>query len=142
MRPDPYARAIAGVVRDLINTREGTSYFVEKISGASLHYDLPRSHPLIGFSAPDLEFQDGSRLGELLHDGRGLLLDLTENTTLEAQTQGWAGRVRYLPGRAKDNLGLAAFLVRPDGFVAWATDGAPDLTTLRAALETWCGRPS
>ena len=33
-------------------------------------------HPLIGRSAPDFEFEDGARLGALLHDGKGLLLDL------------------------------------------------------------------
>jgi hypothetical protein len=39
----------AAVVRDLIDTRDGTSYFMEKIAGASLHYDLPGDHPLVGF---------------------------------------------------------------------------------------------
>jgi 2-polyprenyl-6-methoxyphenol hydroxylase-like FAD-dependent oxidoreductase len=49
MRADPHAHAIANVVRDLIATREGTSYFVGKISGMSLRYNLPAT---IHSSAP------------------------------------------------------------------------------------------
>jgi 2-polyprenyl-6-methoxyphenol hydroxylase-like FAD-dependent oxidoreductase len=87
MRPNPHARAIASVIRDIIQTREGTSYFAEKISGASLRYNLPGEHPLIGRSAPDLEFEDGSRLGDLLHKGTGLLLDLAGDENLNTLSQ-------------------------------------------------------
>ena len=141
MRPEPHARAIASVIRDLINTREGTSYFVEKISGASLHYNLPGDHPLIGYSAPDLVFEDGSRLGDLLHEGTGLLLDLRGRNELRTMSQGWSGRVKYRAMRAEDTRNLEAFLVRPDGFVAWATDSDPDMTALEATLKAWFGRP-
>ena len=72
MRPDPHARAIASVIRDLIQTRDATTYFVEKISGLSMRYNLPGDHPLIGCSAPDFEFADSTRLGEHLHNGKGL----------------------------------------------------------------------
>ena len=75
MRPDPHARAIASVIRDLLQTRDATTYFAEKISGMSMRYNLPGDHPLIGCSAPDFEFEDGTRLGEHLHNGKGLLLD-------------------------------------------------------------------
>ncbi|HEX8537011.1 MAG TPA: hypothetical protein VF664_06070 [Cystobacter sp.] len=34
-------------------------------------------------------------------------------------------RVRYVASDAKERLGLSALLVRPDGFVAWASDTAP-----------------
>jgi len=147
MQPNPHARAIASVIRDLIQTREGTSYFVEKISGVSLRYDLGGDHPLIGHSAPDLEFEDGSRLGDLLHDGTGLLLDLSGNEALIDVAQPWAGRVKYVSARTKDTKGLAAVLVRPDGFVAWAADSnpddtLPDLTALDATLRRWFGNPS
>ena len=143
MRPDPHAHAIANVVRDLINTREGTSYFVEKISGASLRYDLPGDHPLIGRSAPDLEFNDGMRLGDLLHDGAGLLLELSGKAELASLTQSWTGRVKHVTATAKDAMNLAAFLVRPDGFVAWAIDehAEPDLSGLEKTLSRWFGNP-
>jgi hypothetical protein len=143
MRPDAHAHAIANVIRDLINTREGTSYFVEKISGMSLRYDLPGDHPLIGRSAPDLEFENGTRLGDLLHDGIGLLLDLSGKAELASLTKNWTGRVKYVTATAKDTMNLSALLVRPDGFVAWAADQGtpPDLSGLEKTLSRWFGNP-
>jgi 2-polyprenyl-6-methoxyphenol hydroxylase-like FAD-dependent oxidoreductase len=139
MRPDQHARAIAAVIRDLINTKEGTSYFIEKISGILLRYDLPGDHPLIGRSAPDFEFEDGSRLGPLLHDGTGLLLDFAARKELGALSLRWKGRVKYVATRAKDSKDLTAMLVRPDGFVAWAADADPDLTSLEETMHRWFG---
>jgi 2-polyprenyl-6-methoxyphenol hydroxylase-like FAD-dependent oxidoreductase len=143
MRPDPHAHAIANVIRDLIDTREGTSYFVKKISGMSLRYELPGDHPLIGHSAPDLEFDDGTRVGDLLHDGTGLLLDLSGKAEIASVSQGWAGRVKYVAATAKEAKGLGALLVRPDGFVAWAADenAEPDRPALEKTLSRWFGNP-
>jgi 2-polyprenyl-6-methoxyphenol hydroxylase-like FAD-dependent oxidoreductase len=143
MRPDPHAHAIANVIRDLIDTREGTSYFVKKISGMSLRYELPGDHPLIGHSAPDLEFDDGTRVGDLLHDGTGLLVELSAKAEAASLIQAWAGRVKYVAAHAKDAMGLAAFLVRPDGFVAWVADenSEPDLPALPKTLARWFGDP-
>jgi hypothetical protein len=142
MRPNPHSQAIASVIRDLINTKDGTSYFVEKISGALLRYDLPGDHPLIGRSAPDFEFEDGSRLGPLLRDGTGLLLDLTANEKLSTLSQRWPGRLKYVSAQAKDKKGLTAMLSRPDGFVAWATDNDPNLIVLAETLRRWFGAPA
>ena len=141
MRPEPHARAIAGVIRDLINTKDGTSYFIEKISGILQRYDLPGDHPLIGRSAPDLEFEDGSRLGPHLHDGTGLLLDFAANKELSTLSRKWAGRVKYVAARPKNSKDLTALLIRPDGFVAWATDSDPNLTTLEETMHRWSGNP-
>jgi 2-polyprenyl-6-methoxyphenol hydroxylase-like FAD-dependent oxidoreductase len=142
MRPEPHAQAIASVIRDLISTKDGTSYIVEKISGVLLRYDLPGDHPLIGRSAPDFEFEDGSRLGPLLEDGTGLLLDFTGDDELKTLTGRWSGRLKYVSARVKDNQGLAALLVRPDGFVAWAADANPNLTVLEETIGRWFGRVS
>ena len=139
MRPDPHARAIATVIRDLINTKDGTSYFVEKISGVLLRYDLPGGHPLIGRSAPDFEFDDGSRLGPLLHDGTGILLDFAPKEELRKLGQRWNGRVKYVAAQPKDSKDLTALLIRPDGFVAWAADAHPNLASLEEAMHRWFG---
>jgi 2-polyprenyl-6-methoxyphenol hydroxylase-like FAD-dependent oxidoreductase len=143
MRPDPHAHAIANIIRELIQTSEGTSYFVEKISGVALRYDLPGDHPLIGRSAPDLEFEDGTRLSDLLHDGTGLLVDLSGKAEAASLSRMWPGWVNDVTAKAKDTLGLAAFLVRPDGFVAWAVDENtdPDLPALKKSLLRWFGDP-
>jgi FAD binding domain-containing protein/aromatic ring hydroxylase-like protein len=140
MRPDPHARAIASVIRDLIQTRDATTYFAGKISGMSLRYALGGEHPLIGCSAPDFELEDGMRLGEFLHDGKGLLLELSGCKELEAYAQRWQHRLRYVSAVAKDSKGISAMLVRPDGFVAWTTDSEFDLGAVQQAIERWFGR--
>ena len=75
MRPTPSTRALAAIIRDLIGTRDGATYFAEKVWGMSLRYDLGGSHPLVGRSVPDFNLSDGTRVGELTRDGQGLLLD-------------------------------------------------------------------
>jgi 2-polyprenyl-6-methoxyphenol hydroxylase-like FAD-dependent oxidoreductase len=139
MRPDPHAQAIASVIRDLIQTRDGTTYFAGKTSGMLLRYNLPGDHPLIGCSAPDFDLEDGPRLGVLLHDGKGLLLDFAGSRELAALAQPWQARLTYVSAKAKDNKGLAALLVRPDGFVAWAADSEPDLAAAEASIKNCFG---
>ena len=132
MRPTRSSRALEAIMRDLIDTRDGATYFAERVWGVSLRYDLGGSHALIGRSAPDFELVDGTRLGELLRNGKGLLLDFDVSAPLEALASRWSGRVTYIAGDAKDRLGLSAVLVRPDGFVAWAGEAAPNLRGSRA----------
>ena len=43
---------------------------------------------------------------------------------------------------ASDTCGLAALLVRPDGFVAWASDEVPDPAGLQRAATRWFGAPT
>ena len=140
MRPDPHARAIASVIRDLMQTKDASTYFVAKTSGISLRYNLPGDHPLIGCSAPDLEFEDGTRLGDRLHDGKGLLLDLTEAAELSALGHTPREQLKFVSAKVKDAKGLTALLVRPDGFVAWATESKPVASSANEAIERWFGR--
>jgi 2-polyprenyl-6-methoxyphenol hydroxylase-like FAD-dependent oxidoreductase len=142
IQPDPHSRAIASVVRDLIATKDGTNYFIEKISGVSMHYDLGGEHPLAGRSAPDFELEDGRRLGDLLHDGRGLLLDFTASESLQALSNGRHDRLQYVASHAKDEKGLKALLVRPDGFVTWASDAEIDMSAAEQSVQHWFGAPT
>ena len=141
MRPDAHARALRGIVSDLAGTADGTTYFVKRISGAWQRYDLPGDHPLTGRSAPDLELADGTRLGDHLHTGRALLLDLADNPKLRARAAGYEGLVDVLTTSSPQHPELAGLLVRPDGFTAWATDtdGAEDDPS--DALRLWFGAP-
>jgi FAD binding domain len=102
MRPEPGARALGGVVRDLMGTVAGTTYFVKRISGLWQRYDLGRGHELAGRSAPDLPLADGSRLAGHLRDGRGLLLDLAGDPELRTLAPAWtACRPRSPPGSGR-----------------------------------------
>jgi 2-polyprenyl-6-methoxyphenol hydroxylase-like FAD-dependent oxidoreductase len=141
MRPEPGARALGGVVRDLMGTVAGTTYFVKRISGLWQRYDLGHGHELAGRSAPDLPLADGTRLAGHLHDGRGLLLDLAGDPELLALAQGWADRVLVVTVGGPEGRPLSALLVRPDGYVAWAADEGAGLDGLQAALTTWFGPP-
>ena len=132
MRPARSSRALEAILRDLIDTRDGATYFAERVWSASLRYDLGGSHALTGSSAADFELVDGRKLGELFRNGKGLLLDFDVSAPLEALASRWSGRVTYIAGDAKDRLGLSAMLVRPDGIVAWAGKPAQESRGSRA----------
>lgn len=141
MRPSRSSRALEAILRDVMETTDGATYFAERVWGVSLRYDLGDGHPLTGRSAPDIELADGTRLGEHLRTGRGLMLDFEGDASLRAMTSRWDDRIVYLAGDAKERLGLSAMLLRPDGFVAWAADGVPDVEEAGRAASRWFGRP-
>lgn len=97
-----------------------------------------QSHPLLGSSVPDFELRDGTRLGQEMAGGQGVMLDFTGNAGLERIAKD-ESEVQYLNTTAKDQLKLAALLVRPDGIVTWiAEEGKEvDLKAAKAALEAW-----
>ncbi|MGW7541081.1 FAD-dependent monooxygenase [Streptomyces sp. NPDC054770] len=137
MRPDRHARALRRVVTDLALTTTGTTYLVKQISGVWQHYDLPGGHPLTGQSAPDLELSDGTRLGDHLHDGRAVLLDLADDPKLRARAEGYGDRLDVVTAACPGRPGLTGLLVRPDGFVAWAADENDQGDDLDDALTRW-----
>jgi hypothetical protein len=139
MRPSRSSRAVEAILRDLIDTRDGATYFAERVWGVSLRYDLGDEHPLVGRSCPDFELEDGTRLGTLLRDGNGVLLDFGRQASLQALDGLWGDHVRYVASDAKDRLGLRALLVRPDGFVAWASNSTPDPDEVTRAAGRWFG---
>lgn len=137
MRPNPHSRALAGIMRDLIATRDGATYFAERVWGVSLRYDFGAEHPLLGRSCPDFELADGRRLGTLLRAGKGLLLDFGSPASLQALAGLWGDQVEYVASEVNASLGLQALLVRPDGFVAWASDTTPDPVEVTRAAAKW-----
>ena len=137
MKPDPASRALSAIVRDLMNTRDGATYFAERVWGVSTHYDLGGNHPLLGHSAPNFEFEDAASIGDLMHDGQGILLDFDGNASLKTLASEYEGRIKYVSGRAREQLGLSAVLIRPDGIIAWASDSDPDCSELQKAVARW-----
>jgi 2-polyprenyl-6-methoxyphenol hydroxylase-like FAD-dependent oxidoreductase len=141
MRPSRSSRALEAIIRDLIETRDGATYFAERVWGVSLRYDLGGGHPLVGRSVPDFELVDGRRVGELLREGRGLLLDFDSRASLQVLASRWSERIDYVAADARDRLGASAVLVLPDGFVAWAVDDTPDYQEASGAVSRWFGEP-
>jgi 2-polyprenyl-6-methoxyphenol hydroxylase-like FAD-dependent oxidoreductase len=141
MRPDPHARALNAIIRDLMNTRDGATYIAGRVWGVHIHYNLGDSHPLTGHSVPNFELEDGGGIGSLMHDGQGILLDFDMNASLKTLAGKYGGRIRYIAGSAKDRLGISAVLIRPDGIIAWASDGEPDYNELQRAAARWFVMP-
>ena len=139
MRGDADSRALRGVVTDFLGTRDGATYYVKRVSGLWQHYDLGDGHSLTGATMPSLRLDDGTRLADHAHDGRALLVDLAGDDQLAALARPYAGRLELIRGKS-GGAGVSGLLVRPDGFVAWASDGgATDPAGLEAALTRWLG---
>lgn len=134
MRPDAQGRALQAIVRDLMATRDGATYFAGRVWGVNLRYDLEGKHPLTGRSVPEFTFEDGTTVGERMCDGRGLLLDFRGNSALASVVAGYRDHIHYVAGHVRDAAGFDAILVRPDGIVAWACSAGLDCPGLDQAL--------
>jgi 2-polyprenyl-6-methoxyphenol hydroxylase-like FAD-dependent oxidoreductase len=137
MRPGPSARALNAIIRDLMNTQDGATYVAARVWGVLTHYDLGGDHPLVGHSVPNFEFDDGATIGELMHDGQAMLLDFESNASLKTVASEYGDRIKYVSGRAKEQFGLSAALIRPDGMIAWACENDLDYSELQTAAAHW-----
>jgi 2-polyprenyl-6-methoxyphenol hydroxylase-like FAD-dependent oxidoreductase len=137
MEPSPQARALHAIVRDLMDTTDGATYFASRVWGINTHYNLGGDHPLVGRSVPNFELEDGTTIGDLMHNGQGILLDFNSNPSLKTLASEYGDQIKYISGSAKDQLSLSAVLIRPDGFIAWAADGELDCSELRKAAVRW-----
>ncbi|MDB5136327.1 MAG: 2-polyprenyl-6-methoxyphenol hydroxylase, partial [Mucilaginibacter sp.] len=141
MKPNPTARALHAIIRDLMDTRDGATYFAGRVWGVNTHYNLGGDHPLAGHSVPNFEWEDGVRIGEFMYDGQGILLDFDMNASLKTLASEYGDQMKYVSGRAKEQLGLSAVLIRPDGFIAWACEGKPNIDSATRAASRWFGDP-
>jgi 2-polyprenyl-6-methoxyphenol hydroxylase-like FAD-dependent oxidoreductase len=140
MRPGSTARALNAIIRDLMATSDGATYFAGRVWGVHTSYNLGGDHPIVGHSVPNFEFEDGTRIGESMHDGEGILLDFDGNALLKTLASEYGDRMKYVSNHAKEQFGLSAALIRPDGIIAWASDSRPDEQSIRQAVALWFAR--
>ncbi|MDH7795597.1 MULTISPECIES: FAD-dependent monooxygenase [unclassified Beijerinckia] len=119
---------------------------VLELSGLEAPYpSASGSHPLTGARCPDVDVmtRDGrsTRITEMLRDRQFVLLDL-EGYGRQFDALPVAGRPiavhRVCLGRVPQALDeVKGLLVRPDGYVAWASTQANQLAAVEAQLNTW-----
>jgi hypothetical protein len=137
MGSEPYARALNEIVRDLMNTRDGATYFAGRVWGVNTNCNLGGHHPLTGRSVPNFELEDGTTIGSLMHTGQGILLDFNSNAALKTLAGEYGDQIKYISSPAREQLGLNAVLIRPDGVIAWVADIDPDISELQKAAASW-----
>jgi 2-polyprenyl-6-methoxyphenol hydroxylase-like FAD-dependent oxidoreductase len=150
-RFDDRNKALVEVVSELAVMDEPRTYIAGIISGLDIHYDLGEGHELLGRRMPDLDLitADGPvRVFELLHNARPLLLNFGRRGDIELEPSD--DRVELIDATYTGRWELpvlgevtapSAVLVRPDGYVAWVSDGTR--VGLLEALTKWFGpRPT
>lgn len=128
---EPGPQAVRRLLADLMDFDAVNRYLIEKITAIGIRYDFGAGPELLGRRLRDIEVKQG-HLYDLLHRGRGLLLDRTERLTVG----GWSGRVAYL-GDPTAALADPCVLLRPDGHAAWIGDDQRDLDD---HLARWFGK--
>jgi bifunctional hydroxylase/dehydrase len=135
---------LRSLMGELMTIPEVARHLAGTVSGTDVRYDLDGGgHPLVGSRLPDAALVvDGATTTGfgLLHDARGVLIDLTGDPAVERAARPWRRHVDVVRARVlSDHLqGADALLVRPDGHVAWVSPGS---TSLPTALRTWFGVP-
>jgi 2-polyprenyl-6-methoxyphenol hydroxylase-like FAD-dependent oxidoreductase len=129
---EPGPQAVRRLLSELMDFDEVNRYLIEKITAIGIRYDFGDGHVLLGRRMRDVGLKQG-RLYELMHRGRGLLLDQTGRLSVA----GWADRVDHVVD-VSEELNVPALLLRPDGHVAWVGEEQADLLN---QLPRWFGAP-
>ncbi|MGB8258319.1 MAG: rifampin monooxygenase, partial [Pseudonocardiaceae bacterium] len=108
---EPGPQAVRRLLAELMDFEDVNRYLIEKITAIGVRYDFGEGHELLGRRLRDVGLKRG-RLYELMHDGRGLLLDQTGRLSVAA----WADRVDHVVD-VSEELDVPAALLRPDGHV-------------------------
>ncbi|MGV9836434.1 rifampin monooxygenase [Nocardia niigatensis] len=127
---EPGPQALRRLITQLMDFEEVHRFLIERVTALGVHYDFGPGDDLLGHRQRDVTLKHG-RLYELMHEGRGLLLDQTG----QLSAAGWSDRVDHVVDLSEE-LPAPALLLRPDGHIAWAGSDQHDLLTV---LPRWFG---
>jgi 2-polyprenyl-6-methoxyphenol hydroxylase-like FAD-dependent oxidoreductase len=133
MSTEPGPQSVRRLVSELMDFEDVRRHLVEKITAIGVRYDFGEGHELLGRRLRDVKLKKG-RLYELMHAGRGLLLDQTGRLSVA----GWEDRVDHVVDVSEelDVADVPAVLLRPDGHVAWVGE---DQEGLAGQMAKWFG---
>jgi 3-(3-hydroxy-phenyl)propionate hydroxylase len=137
-RGDDRTLALHERMSELLKMDEPRKRYGAMMSGLDIHYNLGEGHPLLGRRMPDLELMiDGMprRVFALLHAARPVLLNFGAAISVDSIHARYDGAWE-LPVIGAVNPPCAV-LIRPDGYVAWVSEGNDH--GLREALLQWVG---
>ena len=147
---------LRSVLAELLAYPDVQRHLVGMVTGLDIRYDVGCDHPLAGRRLPAVELVTANgepattSTFEPLQGARGVLFDLADSdladgARLKDAAAGWADRVQVItaaprPGSPLDDV--AALLVRPDGYIAWASRPGQGADGLPEAFARWFGRPA
>ncbi|MEJ8644283.1 FAD-dependent monooxygenase [Streptomyces sp. MS1.HAVA.3] len=136
---------VRDIMAELVSHADAAEHLAGMLSNLGVRYDLGKGdHPLLGLRMPperELTLPDGTRtrIADLLHTGRGLLITTGTDSITGGPAQGLADRIDTVTGTwtTQPDPALDTVLIRPDGYVAWTSPGSTD--DLTEALHRWFG---
>lgn len=118
----------SALVGTVTRVPRGRRLLGERLSGIGIAYPHQRGDDwMVGRRMPDIE-SDGKRLYELLREGKFVLVTATPVALERSDIVHAVDKHPELPD---------AVLVRPDGYVAWASERMPSAAELAAAIDHW-----
>ncbi|TSD45312.1 rifampin monooxygenase Iri [Rhodococcus sp. KBS0724] len=126
-------QAVRRLISELMNFDDVNRYLTEKITAISIRYDVGGDHDLLGRRLRNIALTSGN-LYDLMHSGRGLLLDQGGQLSVD----GWSDRVDHIVDTSAE-FDSPAVLLRPDGHIVWVGEMQSELYT---RLTRWFGHPA
>ncbi|MEV4312509.1 FAD-dependent monooxygenase [Actinocrispum sp. NPDC049592] len=125
LAPGKDITGLRALFTELMAKRDVVQVLADWAAGCDIRYDIGDAHPLVGRFVPDSAPPPGS-----LTNARPILVDSTGTLTAPDTVDTINAEIP----------GLTAILIRPDGYVAWASASPdPDAAELAAVTRKWFG---